>query len=214
MLNYLFSQIKKETGFSDIKKEYLLKNIKSGMSIAFVSSVPQNYERTDEQVDRYTKAFSNIGIAFNNILSIDSRNTMEESKNIIKNSDIVFLMGGSPELQMQFINKYKLTEVIQSAKIVIGVSAGSMNQGSRVIYKDDFDNYIMKDYKGLGLTDINIFPHYDVNNQECIDEVEEVSKIHTITCLPNESFIYIEKGNTEIIGKYYETNLDKKLHIK
>lgn len=210
MINYLFSQIKKDTGFSDIQKEYLLKNIKSGMNIVFVSSVPNNFERTDEQVDRYTNAFSKIGIVFNSIFSIDGRKTIEEAKNIIKNSDIVFLMGGSPELQMNFLNEYELVESIQSTKIVIGVSAGSMNQGSRIVYKDDFDNYILKDYKGLNLTNINIFPHYDTNNQECIDEVEEVSKINSIICLPNESFTYIENGNVEIIGKYYETDLDKK----
>ena len=211
MINYLFSQVKKDTGFSDTQKEYLLKNIKSGMNIVFVSSVPNNFERTDEQVDRYSNAFSKIGIVFNSIFSIDGRKTIEEAKNIIINSDIVFLMSGSPELQMNFLNEYELVESIQTAKIVIGVSAGSMNQGSRIVYKDDFDNYIIKDYKGLNLTNINIFPHYDMNNQECIDEVEEVSKINSIICLPNESFAYIENGNVEIIGKYYEIDLDKKM---
>ena len=209
MINYLFSQIKKDTGFSDIQKEYLLKNIKSGMSIVFVSSVPNNYERTDEQVDRYINIFSKIGIVFNSVFSLDGRNTMKEAKNIIKNSDIVFLMGGSPELQMKFINEYELVESIQSTKIVIGVSAGSMNQGNRIVYKDEFDNYILKDYKGLNLTNINIFPHYDTNNQECIDEVEEISKINSIICLPNESFVYIRNGNVEIIGNYYEKSLNK-----
>ena len=183
------------------------------MSIVFVSSVPNNYERTDEQVDRYTNTFSKIGIVFNSVFSLDGRNTMKEAKSIIKNSDIVFLMGGSPELQMKFINEYELVESIQSVKIVIGVSAGSMNQGSRVVYKDDFDNYVIKDYKGLNLTNINIFPHYDTNNQESIDEAEEIRKINSIICLPNESFIYIENGNVEIIGKSYETVLDKKKHI-
>ena len=209
MINYLFSQIKKDTGFSDIQKEYLLKNIKSDMSIVFVSSVPNNYERTDEQVDRYTNIFSKIGIVFNSIFSLDGRNTMKEAKNIIKNSDIVFFMGGSPELQMKFINEYALVESIQSTKIVIGVSASSMNQGNRIVYKDEFDNYILKDYKGLNITNINIFPHYDTNNQECIDEVEEVSKINSIICLPNESFVYIRNGNVEIIGNYYEKSLNK-----
>ena len=209
MVNYLFSQIKKDTGFSDTQKEYLLKNIKSGMNIVFISSVPNNFERTNEQVDRYTNAFSKIGIGFNNIFYIDGRKTKEEAKNIIMDSDIIFLMGGSPELQMKFINEYELVGSIQSAKIVIGVSAGSMNQGSRVVYKDDFDNYVIKDYIGLNLTNINIFPHYDTNNQECIDEVKEVSKINSITCLPNESFVYIRNGNVEIIGNHYEKSLNK-----
>ena len=203
MINYLFSQIDKEKGFSDIQKEYILKNIKSDMNIVFISSVPDNHERTDSQVVRYTKPFNDIGIIFKNTNFIDSRITKDEAKNIIKRSDIVFLMGGSPELQMNFINEYELGDLIKLASIVIGVSAGSMNQGSRVIYKDDFDNFKIKDYEGLKLTNINIFPHYDTNNSDCAKEVEEISKIHSIVCLPNESFIYIENGNEELIGEHY-----------
>lgn len=204
MINYLFSQVKKDIGFSEIQKDYLLKSIKNGMNISFVASIPDNYERTDEQVDKYNACFSKIGISFDNIYFVDGRKTKEEARDNITNSDIVFLLGGSPDLQMKFINEYELNDSILSAKIVIGVSAGSMNQGDRVIYKDDFKDYILEDYKGLNLTDVNIYPHYDTSDQECLSEVEEVSGIHPIVCLPDESFIYIVNGNKEIVGEYYE----------
>ena len=204
MINYLFSQVKKDTGFSEIQKEFLLKNIKNDMSITYISSVPDNHERTDDQVSRFNNCFSNIGITFSNTYYIDSRISKEDAKDYINNSDIVFLLGGSPDLQMKFINEYELNEVIANTNIVIGVSAGSMNQGERVVYKDDFENFIMKDYKGLGLTDSNIFPHYDENNIDCVNEVKEVKEINEIVCLPNESFIYIENGKTKILGKYYK----------
>lgn len=204
MVNYLFSQVKKNIGFSETQKEYLLKNVFSGMNITFIASIPGNYERTDEQVDRYVAFFSKIGISFNNIYFIDGRKAKEDAKECIKNSNIVFLLGGSPELQIKFINELELGNFISKVNIVIGVSAGSMNQGNRVIYKDDFEDYIIKDYEGLNLTDINVFPHYDIGNNDCIKEVEEVSKIHPIICLPNESFIYIKNGKKEIIGEYYE----------
>lgn len=204
MINYLFSQVKKDTGFSEIQKEFLLKNIKNDMSITYISSIPDNHERTDDQVSRFNNCFSNIGITFSNTYYIDSRISKEDAKDYINNSDIVFLLGGSPDLQMKFINEYELNEVIANANIVIGVSAGSMNQGERVVYKDDFENFVMKDYKGLGLTDSNIFPHYDENNIDCVNEVKEVKEINEILCLPNESFIYVENGKTKILGKYYK----------
>ena len=206
MINYLFSQIKKEIGFNDKQKEYILKNIKSNMNIAYIASVPDNYER----IKRYTDYFNKIGINFKEIYSIDNRN-ISDSKNIIKNSDIIFLMGGSPYLQMKFINENDLKDLICSSKIIMGVSAGAMNQGTRVVYKDDFEGNIIKDYEGLGLTDINIFPHYDLENEDIIDETKEVCKIHPILCLPNESFVYIENGNIDIVGQHY--NVERKILI-
>lgn len=67
------------------------------------------------------------------------------------------MLGGSPELQMKSINEYKLIDSIKKCKLVLGVSAGAMNQSNKVMYKDDFDNFIMKDYAGLCLVNINIF---------------------------------------------------------
>ena len=203
MINYLFSKIIND---NTVQKEYLLKNIKSGMSITYISSVPDNHERTDEQVKKFTSYFNSIGITFNQVSFIDSRVSIEDAHEFILKSDVVFLTGGSPELQMELINNYGLTNDIKTRNIVIGVSAGAMNQGSRIVYKDDFDNYKIKDYEGLNLTDINIFPHYDESSQEIVSEVNEVSDIHDVICIPNESFIYIENGNKEILGDYFEPN--------
>lgn len=55
-------------------------------------------------------------------------------------------MGGNPETQMQFIKENKLITPIKNAQIILGVSAGAMNQAKRVMYIDDYDNYKMKDY--------------------------------------------------------------------
>lgn len=206
MVNYLFSKIIND---NSVQKEYLLKNIKSGMNITYISSVPDNHERTDEQVNKFTSYFNSIGINFNEVFYIDSRVSESEAHSSILKSDVVFLTGGSPELQMELINNYNLANDIKTRKIVIGVSAGAMNQGKRIVYKDDFDNFKNKDYVGLGLTNINIFPHFDESNQDIVDEVNEVSDIHEITCIPNESFVYVENGNKEILGDYYEPNKTK-----
>ena len=112
---------------------------------------------------------------------------------------------------MKLINEYGLNDLIKNTKTVIGVSAGSMNQGKRVVYKDDFENYVIKDYEGLGLTDINIFPHYELDHKEIVEEANEVSTISDILCLPNKSFIYIENDNMEVVGDYYELGNQKRL---
>lgn len=78
-----------------------------------------------------------------------------------------------------------------------------MNQSKRVMYKDEYENYELKDYEGLGLVDINIFPHMDFDNTLLIQEVQEISKYMPLVLLPNNSFVRVEDGNTKIIGKHY-----------
>lgn len=199
MINYLFSGLDKEKGFTKEQEKYLKKDIKSNVKIVYICSIPDNYERSDEQLLRYTNMFKNIDIKFSKESVIDKRITKETAKELINEADIIFLMGGSPELQMNFILEYDLVNEIKNKNIVLGVSAGSMNQSKRVMYKDDFDNYKLKDYQGLGLVDINIFPHVDLS-EDIMKEGEEINQIIPLILLPNDSFIRVENNNVEIIG--------------
>ena len=203
MINYLFSGIDRINGFTEVQTNYLIKDVKCNSIITFISSMPTDYERNDKQLSQYREMFYKIGINFSKSTVIDKRLNKDSAKKKIENSDIVFLLGGTPELQMKFINEYELLKIIKNVPIVIGVSAGSLNQSKRVIYRDDFDNYSVKDYKGLGIVDINIFPHIDLNNKQLMAEVDEISKIIPLILLPNDSFIRIENGDIKIIGEYY-----------
>lgn len=200
MINYLFSGLDKEKGFTKEQGEYLKKDIKSNVKIVYICSIPDNYERSDEQLLRYTNMFKNIDIKFSKESVIDKRITKETAKELINEADIIFLMGGSPELQMNFILEYDLVNEIKNKNIVLGVSAGSMNQSKRVMYKDDFDNYKLKDYQGLGLVDINIFPHVDLS-KDIMKEGEEINQIIPLILLPNDSFVRVENNKIDIIGK-------------
>ena len=207
MINYLFSGINKEKGFTKEQAKYLKEDIKSDYTITFIASIFDDSKRNDDQLLRFTELFKNIGIIFKKTNIIDNRTTKSTSKKLIKNSDVIFLLGGSPELQMKSILEYNLTQEIKESKIVIGVSAGSMNQSKRVMYRDDFDNFIMKDYPGLGLVEINIFPHIDLDYDKLIIEAKEISQTIPLILLPNDSFIRIANNNIEIVGKHYILDL-------
>ena len=113
-------------------------------------------------------------------------------------------MGGSPELEMKSIIEYNLFNILRDRNgITIGTSAGAMNQTDRVIYKDDFKNYELVDYQGLGFIDLNIYHHFDSDNKEYMDEVFEVSKYTRIIGLPNESFIRVKDNDIDFVGKHY-----------
>ena len=105
---------------------------------------------------------------------------------------------------MKSIIEYNLFNILRNRDgITIGTSAGAMNQTDRVIYKDDFKNYELVDYQGLGFIDLNIYPHFDIDNKEYMDEVFEVSKYTRIVGLPNESFIRIKDNDIDFVGKHY-----------
>ena len=200
MIRYLFSGIDKDTGFTTEQTNKLLNDNLDNKSITFISSVFFDHERTDNQVERYTNYFKRININFNDIWFIDDRISINEAKEIIKKSDIVFLLGGSPKLQMESLNQYGLKDLIKEKSIVLGVSAGSMNQANRVVYYDDFTN-VWEDYLGLGLTNINIYPHYD-DKKEQDEETKKINEEMDLYLLYNDSFVRIENEKVEIIGKY------------
>lgn len=203
-INYLFSKIDRDKGLNNNQIKYIKEDIKNNMNITFIASLFNEYERNDEQVQELIKVFNKINIAFNKVYLIDNRISKEDSIKYIEESDIIYLLGGSPEEEMKSIKEYKLFDILKEKnKITIGTSAGAMNQAKKVIYKDDFDNYKIKEYEGLGIIDYNIYPHFDINNEEYMKEVYEISKYIKIIGLPNESFIRIKDSNIEIIGNYY-----------
>lgn len=214
MINYLFSGIDKESGFTNVQAKYLKNDLKNNLNICFIASTFFNFERNDKQLKRKINNFANIGISFNNIYLIDNRVDKNDAKEMVTKSDIVFLLGGSPELQMKSILEYDLSDDIKTKRIVIGVSAGAMNQAKRIIYLDDYDDYKLKDYVGLCFLDFSIYPHFDINNNEMINEIKTLNKIAKITLLPNESFIRIENGMVSIIGSYYESDLLEQKKIR
>lgn len=203
MINILFSGVDKEKGFTSKQTEILKKDVKKDAKIVFISTIFDNYQRSDEQLNRYLLAFNKIGIEFKEYLIIDNRINKKDAIDSINNSDVVFLLGGSPDLQMISINEYELVEPISKAKIVIGVSAGSMNQSDIVMYRDDFENYIMKKYKGLGLVNVNIFPHISLDDIKLLNEAKEISDQIPLILLPNESFIRIDNKKMSVFGNYW-----------
>ena len=203
-INYLFSDISKEQGFNEIQREYLKKDIKNNDTIVFIATTFDDYEKNDLYYNNLIKHFKNIDITFNKAYLIDNRVAKDLAKDYILKSNIIFLMGGDAKKQIDSVKEYDLFEILKSKEgIILGVSAGSMNQSSRVVYKNDYNNYVIEDYEGLGYIDINIYPHLDFNNIDYLKEVFEVSNYTKTVALPNDAFIRIENNNIDFVGEYY-----------
>lgn len=204
MINYLMSGIDKENGFTKEQIESLKKDIKDNSVITFIASDFDNIEKTDKNKNLLIDAFNKAGINFKCEYLVDKRVSKEEAKELLSESNIVFLMGGDTYKEMQSINEYDIKEDIISRDLIIGVSAGSLNQSKNVIYLDEYQDYKLVKYEGLGLVDFNIYPHLDLKNEEFLKEIFTVSNDRPLIALPNESFIRCENDKIEYHGNYYK----------
>ena len=214
MINYLLSGIDKEKGFTNTQSEYLKKDIKNTNVITFISSTFSDIEKSNMYLDIMINWFKNIDIIFKEAYLVNDLVTPIKAKEYIDKSDVVFIMGGDTLKQIECINKYNIIPNLQKRNgITIGISAGSINMAKNVaIARDIYDNIPDHSfYKGIGLVDINIEPHFDLNNQSHNKDIIEISKNNKIICLPELSFIRIEK-EINIVGDYYMYDREGNLH--
>ena len=205
-INYLFSGVNKEKGFYDVQSKYLKQDIKENQIITFIASTFDNHEQNIMYKNKTLNFFSKINITFKKNYLIDNNVTKEEAKEFIKKANIIYLMGGDTYLQNNSLDEYELKPLIKEKSFIIGVSAGSLNQTKRVIYQDYND---IKDYEGLGFTNISIYPHLDFLNIDYLKELFKISKITKLVALPNSSFIRIEDNKEMFVGDYYEIENEK-----
>lgn len=203
MIKYLFSNVDKVNGFNEQQIKYLSIDLKTCKSILFV---PGDYDKEKYIIykDKIINWLKSIEVSFSEcyLTGLDDE---------LKSYDVIFLMGGNPINQIEIINKINLKNIINKAKVVIGVSAGAINLSKEAIYFNDYSKKIEM-YDGIGLTDINVYPHFDITNEYFVEEVKMVSRLKSLIALPNNSFIKIDDKQIEFIGDSFK--IDKENIIK
>lgn len=203
MIKYLFSNVDKVNGFNEQQIKYLSMDLKTCKSILFV---PGDYDKEKYIIykDKIINWLKSIEVSFSEcyFTGLDDE---------LKSYDVIFLMGGNPINQIEIINKINLKNIINKAKVVIGVSAGAINLSEEAIYYNDYSEKIEM-YDGIGLTDINVYPHFDITNKDFVEEVKMVSRLKSLIALPNNSFIKIDDKQIEFIGDSFK--VDKENIIK
>lgn len=181
----------------------------------YVCSDPDGWDIMDKYTAYTFSSFVSSGFKFKNFIPIDGRNG-EYAKVLIDNSDMVILGGGHVPTQNRFFQKIGLREILRDYKgIVIGISAGSMNSAETVYSQPELEGEALDpDYEkylpGLGLTDVNLLPHY----QECKNDVLDGFRVYenitypdsmgrTFYAIPDGSYLFIKDGKEELRGEAY-----------
>lgn len=184
-------------------------NIDKPINMVTIASTPDNYEKNDKYfygdetvvgvIRTFKKIFPDINISL-----LDSRVNLEEGRNSLMKADIIYLLGGNPFTQLEYLKENKFDDVIRKTScLIIGASAGSMNLATNAYYSKDEDYTESIMYNGIGVTDITIDPHFDINNKEQVNEIEKNSKNIRIIGLPNESVVSIFNNEIKYIGDIY-----------
>ena len=188
----------------DVMKD-LNEELNEEPTLAFIPSNFNDHENNLIRVNKIIQMFENSNVKFKTGYLIDNAITKEEAIKIMKKSDVVFLTGGNPLEQIDGINNLDIRVAIKKyGKIIVGMSAGSMNMASKVLLAKDEEEDIPETvvYDGICLTDINIEPHCDFENKEHWQDLLEASKINKIYCMVDNCSIVIKGSETKIYGNY------------
>ena len=197
-----------------------LRRIKSKLppkpNTLFVASSPADHARTDFYCGDMAGAFERAGIPLTGWQLLDDL-TAADAKKLIAWSDFIILMGGHVPTQNEFFNRIGLKELLKGYPgVVMGISAGTMNAAETVYAQPEEDGEWAKPfrrfYPGLGLTTINVCPHYQevVEKNLCVDGTPIYPDItahdshgHTFHVFPDGTYIYQDETEYAIYGECY-----------
>jgi len=183
--------------------------------VLVVSASPDEEEQNDQMMDYLETVFERSGLPVDEMELLDSR-TMEFADAWVPESNVMILGGGHVPTQNGFFDWIELRRLMEEfSGVVIGISAGTMNCAEEVYAPPEepgetFDPDYEKFFQGLGLTGIQVLPHYDKVKNEELDGLDIVQEIwipdsfgHEFLVLPDGSYVLCEDGRETLYGRAY-----------
>ena len=169
-------------------------------SFVCVSAWPADDERNDIDLANMHGLFKDYGMPFARQYVIDNRTETSHAIRLIHEASCVFLMGGYPKLQLELMRNKNLDVAIRNANAaVLGLSAGSINMAKRSL--DTKESPIP--YDGLGLADITVKPHFELENQQVLSTLLQVSMNLPICAMEDDSAIFVVGNSISYTGQIH-----------
>ena len=174
----------------------------------FITADPDDFSGNDRMRDEFFRAFADEGLPFSSLEIWDGRC---EGINSLADYGVVILGGGHVPTQNKFFEKIDLFDKIKGFDgIFLSLSAGSMNSAREVyaipeLEGEATDPSYNRYFRGLGITECRMLPHYQYFRDVYLDGMHVVSDIvmkdvgdGVVYALPDGSYIKVE-GDKEII---------------
>lgn len=201
------NEIDNTNGIVDQIKQLMASN----NGILYIASSPDDSEKVDSYSSLIFSSLKLSGIPFSRYFVLDSR-TKNNASEYVKKSNVIFLSGGDTYKENEFFNQIHLKELLQDFDgIIIGQSAGSINMAISA-YNSPEDGDLSEPiyFDGLGLSNINIEPHFvlDTNGFDDMQMYQrkhqlEESKKRPIYALCDGSHILETDESTIVYGKSF-----------
>lgn len=180
----------------------------------FVCSDPERRDLTCRFGADVFSAFAEAGVCFSGYEVLDAFNAGDAAF-LVESSDLIVLAGGHVPTQNAFFQEIGLREILEDYPgVVMGISAGSMNCADETYVQPEEEGESAPEFErfapGLGLTGVNILPHYQKVKDNILDGkrlFEDVTYIdsmgHTFFALPDGSYFYQDEEHLLLFGKAY-----------
>ena len=208
------NRIAKHFGNKNNILDNLKKYIKKFDNFLFVASDEYNTEYTDLYANAIFESFD-MTLPFKKYEILDIR-TEDKIDDLINKADFIFLCGGHLPTQNKFFNKINLKEKLYNTNAIIcGGSAGSMNCAIDVycppeIEGESLDESFNRYLSGLGITNINILPHFSEFRNYILDGKKYIEEIiipdsfkNKIYAINDGTYFIIDNGITTLYGEAY-----------
>lgn len=196
-------------------KDELKKVWKENSRCLIISAAPAEHERNEEFQSFLGHALHVSGFSVACVDLLDDR-WMHITRDQLLSYDAIWLGGGHVPTQNAFLKAIGVREMLKDYDgLVIGISAGTMNCADVVYAQPEdpgeaIDPSYQRFISGLGLTDINVLPHYQMLYGSYIDGLRLFEDVtfpdsygKTFIALPDGSYIKIEGDHARIYGEAY-----------
>jgi len=186
--------------------------------LLLVSAAPDNRAFTESVLEGMSLCVRNSGISPSKITMLDRRNA-SLAPTLVQDADWIVLCGGHVPTQNKFLNELRLKELLAGFDgLVMGCSAGSMNCADLVYSHPEMpgeaaDPNYSRWLRGLGLTKLQIVPHYYQVRDFVLDGrrlFEDVifldSWRHSFYSFPDGGYILCKDGRETLYGSAWEVS--------
>lgn len=188
---------------------------KNPSQVLAISAFPDESEKNDEMLGYYTRMLAASELPVKTIRMVDRR-TEDKLEEWLADSDFVILSGGHVPTEHEFFEKLGLRELLQTfSGVIMGISAGTMNCAETVYAQPELegeatDPDYQKFFPGLGMTRLNLLPHYQMVKDYELDGMRLFEDItysdsvgHEFYVLEDGSYVLCNEQGEVLYGTAY-----------